>query len=252
MSIRNAAKAFIIKDNKILLNKCINTTGFAMDGIFANEVYYDLPGGGQKQYETLEEAIKRECAEETGYNVAVDRLVALYEEIYMDIEARKQYPDYTHKVYFIFTCHLLDEEIRTITEKDIDQVESEWIDIKDIANIKLQPEIIKNNLQVILSTENPIFLGSKRIKQENQSIDEMFSYNVKKDNKVFIYWYDKNIKIISGEKARKFLAQIEGADSVEAQQLMAKVTGNLKRKKDGDINTIVIRGTHYTRNKNNC
>jgi len=86
---------------------------------------------------------------------------------------------------------------------------------------------------------------------ENKTIDEMFSYNVKKDNKVFIYWYDKQIKIISGEKAKKFLAEIEGADSLEAQQLMAKVTGNLKRKKDGDINTIVIRGTHFTRSKNN-
>lgn len=87
---------------------------------------------------------------------------------------------------------------------------------------------------------------------ENKTLDEMFSYNVKKDNKVFIYWYDKHIKIISGEKAKKFLEQIEGADSLEGQQLMAKVTGNLKRKKDGDINTIVIRGTFYTRNKNNC
>lgn len=55
------------------------------------------------------------------------------------------------------------EEIRAITEKDFDQIESEWIEIKDIANIKLQPEIIKNNLQIILSTESPIFLGSNRI-----------------------------------------------------------------------------------------
>ena len=163
MSIRNAAKALIIKDNKILLNKCINTTGFAMDGIYANEVYYDLPGGGQKQYETLEEAIMRECAEETGYNVAPDRLAALYEEIYMDTEARKKYPDYSHKIFFVFICHLLNEERKALTEKDIDQIESEWVDIEDIANIKLQPKTVKINLPLILSAERPIFLGSKRI-----------------------------------------------------------------------------------------
>lgn len=89
-----------------------------------------------------------------------------------------------------------------------------------------------------------------REETENVSAEVIFSYNVKKDNKVFIYWYDKLIKIISGEKAEKFLSKIQGADSLEAQQLMAKIAGNLKRKRDGDTNTIVIRGAHYTRNKN--
>ena len=89
-------------------------------------------------------------------------------------------------------------------------------------------------------------------KDENgdQASEVIFSYNIKKDNKVFVYWYDKLIKILSGEKAEKFLSKIEGAESLEAQQLMAKVTGNLKRKKDENTNTIVIRGAHYTRNKN--
>ena len=84
---------------------------------------------------------------------------------------------------------------------------------------------------------------------ENKTLEEIFSYAVKKDKKVLIYWYDKLIKIISGEKADKFLTQIEEADSLEAQELMAKVTGNIKRKKDGETNTIVIRGSFYTRRK---
>lgn len=41
---------------------------------------------------------------------------------------------------------------------------------------------------------------------QNQETEVIFSYNVKKGNKVFIYWYDKLIKIISGEKAEKFLS----------------------------------------------
>jgi len=86
---------------------------------------------------------------------------------------------------------------------------------------------------------------------ENILVEKIFSYHVKKDNKVMIYWYDKLIKILSGEKAEKFLASIEGSDDLVVQQILAKVTGNLKRKKDGDTNSIIIRGTHYTRNKNN-
>jgi hypothetical protein len=87
-------------------------------------------------------------------------------------------------------------------------------------------------------------------KEENETSEVVFSYNIKKDNKVFIYWYDKLIKILSGEKAEKFLSKIQGADSIESQHLMAKVTGNIKRKKDENTNTIVIRGAFYTRNKN--
>lgn len=84
---------------------------------------------------------------------------------------------------------------------------------------------------------------------KTQNIDIIFSYEIRKDNKVFIYWYDKLVKIFSGDKAAKFLCKIDGLETFEAQQLMSKCTGNLKRKKDGDTNTIVIRGSHYTRNK---
>jgi hypothetical protein len=85
---------------------------------------------------------------------------------------------------------------------------------------------------------------------DNKETEIVFSFDVRKDKKVFIFWYDKLIKIISGEKAQKFLSKIQGADTAEAQQLMAKVTGNIKRKRDEGTNTIVIRGAHYTRNKN--
>lgn len=84
-------------------------------------------------------------------------------------------------------------------------------------------------------------------KNENQTVEVVFSYNVKKDNKVFIYWYDKLIKILSGEKSEKFLSKIQGTGCLESQQLMSKITGNIKRKRDEGTNTIVIRGAFYTR-----
>ena len=56
MSIRSTVKAILCKENQILLNRCQMENG---------EIYYDLPGGGQNPYESLEEALHREILEET-------------------------------------------------------------------------------------------------------------------------------------------------------------------------------------------
>ena len=53
MSIRNTSKALIVKENRVLLNRCrLEKTV---------EIYYDLPGGGQQLFETMEEAVIRKC-----------------------------------------------------------------------------------------------------------------------------------------------------------------------------------------------
>lgn len=59
--------------------------------------------------------------------------------------------------------------------------------------------------------------------------EEIFSYRVSKDNKVFLYWYDKQIMILKGKDSEKFLGRISAADTLEAQLIMAKITGNFKR-----------------------
>ncbi len=59
--------------------------------------------------------------------------------------------------------------------------------------------------------------------------EECFSYKVSKGNKVFIYWYGKQAMTIKGKDTEKFLAKIENADAMEAQLIMAKLTGNFKR-----------------------
>ena len=85
MSIRSGAKAIIIKDGRVLLNRCRHEDG---------TIYYDLPGGGQHPYESLEDAVRREVMEETGFEVSVLRFAALAEEIYTDEGLR------THYAYF--------------------------------------------------------------------------------------------------------------------------------------------------------
>ena len=59
--------------------------------------------------------------------------------------------------------------------------------------------------------------------------DNVFTYQVTKSGKVFLFWSGKRIKILDGIAAQKFLARINGLDEEDAQLVMAKETGNFKR-----------------------
>ena len=154
MSIRNAAKAIVIYENKILLNKCKDKNDL---------IYYVLPGGGQNQYETIKEAIVRECLEETGYTVIPVRFVALYEEIYINEEIRINSPDYSHRIYHIFICKIKNKDTKISTEKDNMQINSEWIDLDSLSHIRFLPKKISKNLKKILNTKEELFFGSEYI-----------------------------------------------------------------------------------------
>lgn len=58
---------------------------------------------------------------------------------------------------------------------------------------------------------------------------EVFAYRVTKDSTVFLYWHGKQVKIIKGSEAQRFLAKVTQLDHTDAQLLMAKITGNFKR-----------------------
>lgn len=66
------------------------------------------------------------------------------------------------------------------------------------------------------------------VDKRNKLDEEPFSYRISKDNKVFIYWHEKQVMILKGKDSEKFLARIENADSKEVQLIMAKITGNFK------------------------
>jgi len=163
MGIRNACKAIIIDDDKILLNKNQNSIGDMCYGLPNGAIYYDLPGGGQNQYETLEDAVVRECIEESGYTVYVERLVAIFEEISLNEAIRVAYEQYAHKVHFVFMCKLTDAPMKALAEKDLDMLQSEWVTLADIDNIPLYPVVLKRNLKRLLATEVPLYLGAEII-----------------------------------------------------------------------------------------
>ena len=57
--------------------------------------------------------------------------------------------------------------------------------------------------------------------------EEVFSYRASKD-KVFLFWHAKQVMILKGSQAQKFLARIDGLEGKAAQLVMAKITGNFK------------------------
>ncbi|MFZ5354889.1 MAG: hypothetical protein ACOZCL_19485 [Bacillota bacterium] len=67
------------------------------------------------------------------------------------------------------------------------------------------------------------------IDKRNRLDEEVFSYKVSKDNKVFIFWHGKQVMILKAKESEKFLSKIQNAEHKEAQLIMAKITGNFKR-----------------------
>lgn len=59
--------------------------------------------------------------------------------------------------------------------------------------------------------------------------DEPFSYQASKEGKVLLYYRGKLVRTLDGQKATKFIAQVENTGDTEAQLIMAKITGNFKR-----------------------
>ena len=112
LSARNSAKAIVINNGKLLVNRCESRFG----------EYFTLPGGGQKDGEMLTETVKRELLEETGYSVKPLRLSGIYERV---SEGRDE--GLCHKIYFIFLCRLESGERKIPSEIDRFQIDSTWI-----------------------------------------------------------------------------------------------------------------------------
>jgi len=59
--------------------------------------------------------------------------------------------------------------------------------------------------------------------------EEIFTYRITKDKKVFISYEGKHVTTLSGKKADEFISKIQNTESKAAQLVMAKATGNFKR-----------------------
>lgn len=156
MAIRNSSKALLVSGDRILVNRCADPEG---------RTYYDLPGGGQRDGETMEEALVREVLEETGYHVRVVRFAALAEEINDYIlrdPAMEAYREYAHRAVHIFLAQLTGEEKSRPTEADFQQEESLWLPIEEADGLTFFPVQINGKISSLIQNEAPQYLGCKR------------------------------------------------------------------------------------------
>ncbi|MCS0673631.1 hypothetical protein [Cytobacillus firmus] len=69
-----------------------------------------------------------------------------------------------------------------------------------------------------------------QIDKRNRLNDEPFSFRPNKNNTVFLDYNGKQVKILKGKDAEKFLKKMNDAEDEKSRQLiMAKITGNFKR-----------------------
>ena len=67
------------------------------------------------------------------------------------------------------------------------------------------------------------------VDRRDRLTERPFSYRVARGNRIFIYWRGKQVRVLKGENSQEFLADVDGVDILEAQLVMAKITGNFKR-----------------------
>ena len=147
LSARNSAKAIVINNGKILVNRCESRFG----------EYYTLPGGGQKTGEMLTETVRRELLEETGYSVTPLRLSGIYERV---SEGRDE--GMCHKIYFIFLCRLNSGSHVDPSETDRFQIGTDWVPLREIGSRNLFPRAIRDNIRSLTGYGETIYIGSEK------------------------------------------------------------------------------------------
>jgi len=126
--IRNAARALIVRDDRILL---LRKEGYSDGERFA------LPGGGQDPGETLQQALLRECREEIGTQVLIHDLLHVAD--YFKVRDTEP-PSTRHLVEFLFRCEVPDSYAPMNGEHpDKHQVEVVWAPLDTLPDMPIFP-----------------------------------------------------------------------------------------------------------------
>ncbi len=134
-TIRNSAKALILRGQSVLLQECV------YEGL---HVYF-LPGGGQEFGEPLEDTLRREVREETGMSVRVDRLLWVREFVERNHLPVEGYGG--HIVEFVYRCTPEDgAEPGLGPVPDAAQVGTRWVPLRELPGITMRPEAVRQLL----------------------------------------------------------------------------------------------------------
>ena len=124
--------------------------------------FYEFPGGGIQPGESLQEAVRREVQEETGYAVEVHELLWVRDYIAANHEFAFLNPPGFHAVDLLFRCSLAGPAVVEAHEADDYQVGVEWIEADRLREIQLAPASLVPMLEAFLADRTvvrPIYLG---------------------------------------------------------------------------------------------
>jgi 8-oxo-dGTP diphosphatase len=142
-TIRNAARAVIIRDGKLLVLK-------KTDGS------YGLPGGAHNPGETIEQGLQRECLEEIATQVQINRLA--YVADYFKPKDTTP-PSIRHQVEFLFDCCVSDDYIaQSGHHPDKRQIDVVWLDLDTLENQPLYPVSLKKYINE-LDKNASVYIG---------------------------------------------------------------------------------------------
>lgn len=121
LRFRPSAYGVVIRDGRILLSP-------QWDG-------FDIPGGGTKIDETVEQCVEREVWEETGLKVKVGEIIHCESSFFL-------LPNVNEPVHSILMYYLCDVVGGEITDQNFDKFEreyakkAEWIDLEKVDQLK--------------------------------------------------------------------------------------------------------------------
>ena len=142
-AIRNAGKALIIKDGKMLAIKI-------SDG---KEEWYIMPGGGHEAEEILPQTVCREVAEEFGIRVEAKDLVFVIEGVHGES---------FHRVDLVFLCEYKGIIENAVLQGDTNQVGYDWLDIKTLNTMPLYPSKLRRQIMNLYEGKPyKVYLGNE-------------------------------------------------------------------------------------------
>lgn len=151
--ITERARAIIIEQDKILL----------INRIKGNDSYWVIPGGAVESDESHEQAVKRECLEELGVKIEVQKFFLQRLGDKKEIEDQQE---------FFYLCNIVDGQIGTGQGPEFQagtrykgEYRIKWIELKYLPEINLKPEEVKNKIiqQEILNRINHSIVDDKDI-----------------------------------------------------------------------------------------
>ncbi len=148
--VRSAARALIVREGQLLAIRMQRVPG---------EVFYILPGGGQKHGETLVDSLQRECMEEIGTRVEVGEMAYVREYIGRHHHLRKLHKDF-HQLEVVFHCQLPDGVVpQPGKEHDKHQIGVEWLPLSKLNDTEFYPEVLKRLVVNGEITTTGLYLG---------------------------------------------------------------------------------------------